>query len=270
MTDPPFPGWPDAWVHETGEEDADAALRRRPVDPIVVMTANIGNGLADPRRLARVILGSGADIVALQEVSASQAEEIADALDDALPHSDVHGRGIAGKGIISRFPLARTRHVEIVPGRPDLEADVELPCGLTRVIVAHPEPPRFGAGSAERNLRSGEHIRRLAQDVASSDLPALLMGDFNRVSWQRAARALSEAGLHDAWLAAGRGPGFTLPARWAGAAYRGNPLGRISLPPVARVDYVWHTPHFRAERAWLGDAAGSDHRPVLARLRRTG
>lgn len=268
MSEPPFPRSPDAWIHETGTDDAPALAL--PTDPIVVMTANIGNGLADARRLARCILEAGADIVALQEVSAEQAERIADALDDALPHADVHGRGIAGKGILSRFPLARTRHIEIVPGRPDLEADIELPSGLARVIVAHPEPPRFGIGSSARNIRSGEHIRRLALDVASSDLPALLMGDFNRVSWQSAARALSEAGLHDAWTTAGSGPGFTLPARWAGAAYRGNPLGRVSLPPVARVDYVWHTPHFRAEKAWLGDAAGSDHRPVLARLRRTG
>ena len=152
MTEPPFPGRPDIWVHETGEQSDGSADDRLPTDPIVVMTANIGNGLADARRLARYILAAGADIVALQEVAAGQAEEIADALDEALPHSDVHGRGIAGKGILSRFPLARTRHIEIVPGRPDLEADIELPSGLARVIVAHPEPPRFGIGSAQRTV----------------------------------------------------------------------------------------------------------------------
>jgi vancomycin resistance protein VanJ len=235
---------------------------------LVVMTANIGNDLADPLRVARQAVASGADVIGLQEVSQRQAEALLAALADILPFSVIQGHGIPGKAIFSRHPLTECEPVEIIAGRPDLLALLGAPEGVVRVVVAHPEPPRFGPGSIRRNTLSSDQIRRLAEVVYRSQEPGLLLGDLNRVSWQRAAKVLREMGMIDAWLEGGRGPGFTLPARWAGAAYRGNPLGKVSLPPLARVDYVWHTPHFRTEAAWLADASGSDHRPVVARLSR--
>ena len=39
------------------------------------------------------------------------------------------------------------------------------------------------------------------------------------------------------------------------------------IPPLLRLDYIWHTPDLRASQAWLGDPFGSDHRPVVAILR---
>jgi endonuclease/exonuclease/phosphatase family metal-dependent hydrolase len=38
------------------------------------------------------------------------------------------------------------------------------------------------------------------------------------------------------------------------------------MPPVVRIDYVWHTRHFIATRAWVGGRTGSDHLPVIAEL----
>jgi endonuclease/exonuclease/phosphatase (EEP) superfamily protein YafD len=237
---------------------------------LVVMTANIGNGLADPGQVAEEILKAGADLVGLQEVSGEQGDALVRALSSELPHLKLQERGIPGKAIFSRHPLIETGPIEIVRGRPDLMARVDMPGGPIRLVVAHPEPPRFGLGSGARNMLSGQQIRHLAESIRHAGEPGLLMGDLNRVSWQRAARALSEMGLIDAWLAGGSGPGFTLPARWAHGAYRGHPLGEVRLPPFARVDYVWHTPHFMTEDAWLGAAAGSDHLPVVARLIRRG
>jgi endonuclease/exonuclease/phosphatase family metal-dependent hydrolase len=41
----------------------------------------------------------------------------------------------------------------------------------------------------------------------------------------------------------------------------------VPLPPVGRVDYIWVTPEFDLQRAWVGRTnAGSDHLPVLARV----
>jgi endonuclease/exonuclease/phosphatase (EEP) superfamily protein YafD len=201
-------------------------------------------------------------------VSGEQGEGLVDALSETLPHFVLLGHGIPGKAVFSRHPLIESAPIEIVRGRPDLMARVDAPDGPVRMVVVHPEPPRFGRAASSRNILSGEQIRRLAEEVCRADEPGLLLGDLNRVSWQRAARALRDLGMVDAWLTGGKGPGFTLPARWAQGAYRGHPLGDLSLPPVARVDYVWHTPHFETEAAWLGHAAGSDHRPVMARLAR--
>jgi hypothetical protein len=45
-----------------------------------VMTYKLGNGLADPGRLATLLLETEADIVGLQELAAVQAELLADVL----------------------------------------------------------------------------------------------------------------------------------------------------------------------------------------------
>ena len=96
----------------------------------------------------------------------------------------------------------------------------------------------------------------------------MLLTDFNRLSWHAAYRQLSSAGLIDAYAVSGPGMGLTLPTRLAHPASRNTPLGRMPLPPLLRVDYVWHTRHFRATSSWVGHNAGSDHLPVLARLER--
>jgi endonuclease/exonuclease/phosphatase (EEP) superfamily protein YafD len=110
-----------------------------------------------------------------------------------------------------------------------------------------------------------EQITSIAA-VATLGHPAILLTDFNRVGWQSAYRQLRQAGLVDAFGAAGRGRGFTLPTRLSHLAYRGHPLGELPLPPLLRVDYVWHTRHFRTLDSWIGGHAGSDHLPVLAEL----
>ncbi len=238
---------------------------------VTVMTYNVAAGLVQPVRLAAGVRASGADLVGLQEVSAGQAAALPLLLADAFPFTELHGLGIPGKGLLSRLPLVDARLLEIAPGRPDLRATILLTGGPVTVMVVHPEPPRIGRAAVARNARSGEHARALAAEAkaAAAAGPVIVMGDFNRVAWQPIARLFAAAGLRDAWRDAGRGPGFTLPTRWANGGHRGHALGNLGLPALVRVDYVWHSRHFVADAAWLGDAGGSDHRPVIARLRRT-
>ncbi len=233
--------------------------------PITVMTFNIANGLVRPDALVDALRGSGADVIGLQEVSEAQADALRHGLQDAYPHVAVHGSGIPGKAVVSRHPLLEAAPLEIARHRPDLRAVVATPSGPLVTVVAHPEPHRFGRGALVKNQLSLEQIVALAEAMADSG-PAILLGDLNRAGWAAALRVLRAAGLQDAWETGGQGRGFTLPARWANAAHRSNPLGKVKLPPVARVDYVLHTPHLKTERAWLGSSSGSDHVPVLARL----
>lgn len=234
-------------------------------EPVTVMTFNIANDLVRPNDLVDALRGSGADLIGLQEVSARQADALREGLADIYPHVAVHGAGIPGKAVVSRHPLLEAAPLEIVKHRPDLRAVVQTPSGPLVTVVAHPEPPRFGRGAPLTNQLTHAQIIALAEALADAG-PAVLLGDLNRAGWAAALRVLRAAGLEDAWTAGGQGRGFTLPARWANAAHRSHPLGRLRLPPVARVDYVLHTPHLKTERAWLGSSAGSDHVPVLARL----
>jgi endonuclease/exonuclease/phosphatase (EEP) superfamily protein YafD len=38
------------------------------------------------------------------------------------------------------------------------------------------------------------------------------------------------------------------------------------VPPLLRVDYVWHSDHFQTLKAQRGPPLGSDHLPLYARL----
>jgi endonuclease/exonuclease/phosphatase (EEP) superfamily protein YafD len=234
---------------------------------LTVMTYNVGAGLAHPLRLVEMLRASNADIIGLQELAPEQGAAIAERLRGEYPHQVLHPTGIPGKGIISRFALHETGLLDLHPGRPDLQAVVDAPDGDLTVIVAHPPPPRFGRNRVRQSLLTNEQITSIAA-AATGGSPAVLLTDFNRVGWQAAYRQLRASGLIDAFGTAGRGMGFTLPTRVSHLAYRGHPLGDLPLPPLLRVDYVWHTAHFRATDSWIGHHAGSDHLPVLAELER--
>jgi endonuclease/exonuclease/phosphatase family metal-dependent hydrolase len=234
---------------------------------LTVMTYNVGAGLADPRRLVEVLRQSGADIIGVQELAPDQATAISGLLQNDYPYQVLHPTGIPGKGLISRFPIQETELLELHPGRPDLQAIVVAPGGDLSVIVAHPPPPRIGRHRIHQAALADQQISGIAA-VATGGNPAVLLTDFNRVGWQAAYRQLRRSGLIDAFGIAGRGTGFTLPTRLSHLAYRGHRLGDLPLPPLLRVDYVWHTAHFRAIDSWIGDHAGSDHLPVLAELLR--
>ena len=226
-----------------------------PAGPFVVLTHNIGNGLAPPAKLIPVLRAAQADLIGLQEITAEQAAAITRDLADLYPYQIVHGEGIPGKGILSKFPIHTIERLHFYPERPDLRAIVTLPEGDLLVIVAHPRPPTLGRRGFAMSDLSRRQIARLVAH-ASTGAPALLLGDFNLSPRHPFYRGLQKRGWVDAFAAAGQGAGLTLPTRYLA----------LPLVPFLRVDYIWHTAHLRAVDAWVGPATGSDHLPVLARL----
>jgi len=61
---------------------------------------------------------------------------------------------------------------------------------------------------------------------------------------------MREAGLVDAWVMAGEGPGLTWP----------------SDDPFQRIDWIWLSPDLQALHAEVVDSTASDHRAVLAEV----
>lgn len=220
-----------------------------------ILTHNAGNGLASPVELVNFIRSSSADIVGLQEITASQAFALDANLADLYPHRVLFGDGIPGKGLLSKFPILEHEQLYLYPARPDLLAVIQLAEGELTVIVAHPPPPRIHRNGIYMNKATMRQIKTL-RSLATAGGPVLMLGDFNMTAISNQHASFRAAGLIDAFQESGAGFGFTLPTRWK----------QIPLVPMARVDYIWHTPHFEPLESWIGPATGSDHLPVFARL----
>jgi endonuclease/exonuclease/phosphatase family metal-dependent hydrolase len=216
--------------------------------PLRVMTYNIGNGLAEPKRLAAYLRACAADVVGLQEVDRAQAAGLDAALADAYPHRALYGDGIPGKGLLSRLPVRSQTLLKLNPGRPDLYAVLDWRGGPLHVLIVHPPPPTPDV-MAERQRQ----FARFAELVAAPE-PVILMGDLNLIQFQQAYHALLAIGLRDAFANAGRGSARTFPRR----------RGRFPLIPLFRLDYILHSSELVARDGWVGEDAGSDHLPLLA------
>jgi vancomycin resistance protein VanJ len=235
---------------------------------LTVMTYNVGNGRAKPERLTPALLASGADLIALQEVSHAQAQAVEAALGREYPFLSLHPGGFAGKALISRRPILEAELLDLGPERPDLRARIEVGGRTLTILNAHPPPPRLARFRIRFDRPTWRQIQELTRLALESD-PCLLLGDFNLADTRLEYAYLRSAGLRDAYGDAGRGRGHTLPKRlgpWKRFLWLNRLLRWIPMPPVLRVDYIWYTQSLHALDAWIGQDAGSDHLPVLAKV----
>ena len=155
-------------------------------------------------RIAAVIEEMSADIVALQELDlgrrrsagADQTKMIAEQLGwhshfhPAMRREDEH----YGNAILSRYPLTLRRAVEL-PGTPPffcresraaIEAEIETHLGKVRIINTH-----LGLGWRERFVQAQLFTNAEWQTAIASDIPLVLLGDFNSLRGSRPYRTLN-------------------------------------------------------------------------------
>jgi len=240
-----------AWERRRG---ARRARSSGPVGSLGVVTLNCGLHRSDPERVAAFLRDCGADLVAVQEIQSEHALVLARELRGTHPHQVLHGTGIDGIGLLSRFPIAAHSLIRLGAAHPYLVATVESPLGPLRVVVFHPP--------AALAVRGSEHpavadLRTLAEEAAASG-PALMLGDLNSTAATAAWDAVTRAGFRDTFRDAGSGAGVTFPV----------PLRYLWLPvpPLVRIDFVFATPDLAAARAEVGPPTTSDHLPLFVTL----
>lgn len=220
-----------------------------------IATLNAGDHRSDPADISAWASGCGADVVCLQEIHAGHVEVFERELERIYPYRLLFGDGIGGLGILSRKPILGHEHVSLRSRLPFLRADLDIDGIPLRLIVAHPfaSIAVLGSGSAPH-----EDMLDLAAEAGAAELPCLLVGDLNTTDQSRAYDALSRAGLVDAWAEAGKGwsPTFPVAGRYL----------HLPVPPVVRIDYVWHSSELEACSYAAGPDAGSDHLPVQVEL----
>ncbi|MFI9309342.1 endonuclease/exonuclease/phosphatase family protein [Streptomyces triculaminicus] len=212
---------------------------------LTVATHNVNAQNPDPAATARALAASGADVVALEELSdASRYER---AMADTYKYHAVHGT----VGVWSKYPLSDDRPVDIQMGwTRALRATVQTPRGPVAVYVAHLPSVRvkFNAGftAGQRDNSAAALGRAIAREPVRK---VVLLGDLNGTMNDRSLAPVTSQ-LRSAQGAAGDGFGFSWPASF--------PMARIDQIMVRGVDPV---------SAWTLPATPSDHLPVAARVK---
>jgi endonuclease/exonuclease/phosphatase family metal-dependent hydrolase len=241
-----------------------AALDRRAPAMLKVATYNIRScegldGKFRCDRIAEVLRRIDADVIALQEVRAEQAQEIAQRLgyNVFFGHADtVHGYDF-GNAILTRLTIRDTHLYPIgVPGRQQracLRADVVWPSGGTSGgnETVHVFAVHLGLSVAERR-EQGERLAspQILENPSIRNEPLILLGDFNeKFNHQDVNRRLKPL-LHL--------------------------IGKKSWPaplPFVDLDRIYFSGDLRRVSARIyrrGDALiASDHAPLVAVLERT-
>lgn len=134
-------------------------------------------------RIADILRRIGPDVIALQEVRAEQAAEIAQRLgfNVLFGHADtVHGYDF-GNAILTRLAIRQTHVYPIgVPGRQQracLRADIAWPAGnqTIHVFAVH-----LGLSVAERRAQAERLASaEILEDPSIQNEPRILLGDFN-------------------------------------------------------------------------------------------
>ncbi len=246
---------------------------------IRVLTLNTRALIDNMQPVEQFLVESGADVVLLQEVNATNAASLLPSLHDTYPYqSDWSNKPVySDNQLLSKFPIESIDYFEL--GLPDTRAPIRAVLNIHGAQVAiynvhldwpggytrQPEPifgwffennfyfrSLLGYDESIRNLQ----IERLLAKLQTEPYPHIIGGDFNMsassIMYNRVA-----AQLRDSFLEAGWGLGTS----WPDAGVRGM-AGWI--PPLVRIDYIWHSDGLRSVKAWVGSAVGSDHLPVLA------
>ncbi len=260
------------WLMLYGELFIPRQPRARASAPtLTVMTYNMYgyNQYAD--RVVETIRAADADLIAIQELSSAAANAIEQELHQTYPYQifDIRG-GVSGMGVISRYPLTAYQETlagEYWVGPPQV---LTLKFHDTSVTILNVHAMATGVRSpAMMEATIGareEQARVIVEFIAARDEPLILLGDLN-VTDRNHAYELIAAHVEDAWRAAGWGTGHT----FTNAMTPGNAPARVTGIPaldwLVRIDYVFHSTHWRAAEARIGlwDKI-SDHRPVVATL----
>lgn len=235
-----------AWVSLPASPDGD---------PLQVSAWNVEAGDDAANRVLTGIASSNAQIIGLAELQPEAAAALADSgvtarfeFQALSPHSNVFG-----VGLLSQHPILEH---DASTDPPYMRAVIDPVAGDPIVVyVVHPLPARFvhlgdvplGIDTTVREHAIALIRRRVEEDIAARR-SVVVLGDINATERDPAYAELS-AGLRDAHLDAGVGPGFT---------WRPSPLAFLPFG-LLRIDYVLVTPDLVPTSSTVDCSLPSDH-----------
>lgn len=229
--------------------------RARTEDPehtLSILTSNV----LTPNRNAEALIGlvkqHQPDVLVTLESDQWWQDQLA-ALETEMPFSiKCPLDNLYGMHVFSRLPLLEAECRYLVEDKvPSMHALVRLRSGdKVRIHFLHPAPP-----SPTENPGSGERDAELVivgRSVAETGEPVIVTGDLNDVAWSPTTRLFRKvSGLLDPRV--GRGAYSTFHANY-----------RLLRWPL---DHLFHSRHFTLVSITRLPSIGSDHFPLLTRVR---
>jgi len=238
-----------------------------------VASYNINYGVRDARSIAQAITilrKSDADLIAIQEGSSELRLTLARDLKKEYPHQVLKpGDGAGGFALLSRRPVKNVQMLPKVAGGyfRTMFADVELGTpGLTvRVGNVHLMPTLLQGKNMAADLALLQKMEavRVRETTAilkklPKDKPAILLGDFNTIETLTVHGLLTKQGLIDSARQAFPPP-KTPPITWHWPTPSGTEW-------TFRIDYIFHTGHFRTTDHQVFAEGPSDHYLLVSQL----
>ncbi|MDR3084450.1 MAG: endonuclease/exonuclease/phosphatase family protein [Streptomyces sp.] len=213
---------------------------------LMVATHNVNADNTDPSRTARDVAASGAQVLALEELTESAVPVYEKALASTYRHHAVVGT----VGLWSKYPMTAVEAVDIKLGwKRAMRATVATPEGKLAVYVAHMPSVRVKMAAGFTARQRDTSADALGEAIADEELDkVILLGDLNGTMNDRSLNAVTSQ-MRSTQGAAGSGFGFSWPASF--------PMARIDQILVKDVEPV---------SSWTLPRTGSDHLPVAARV----
>ncbi|GGW74012.1 MULTISPECIES: endonuclease/exonuclease/phosphatase family protein [Streptomyces] len=216
---------------------------------LTVATHNVNADNADPSGTARDVAASGADVLALEELTETAVPVYEKALAETYRYHSVQGT----VGLWSKYPLTDVAAVDIKLGWVRaMRATVTTPQGAVGFYVAHLPSVRVKLQAGFTAHQRDKSADALGEAIAADPLSRkVLLGDLNGTMNDRSLNAVTSQ-MRSAQGAAGSGFGFSWPASF----------------PMARIDQIMVT-GVEPVTSWTLPQTGSDHLPVAARVKVT-
>ncbi|GGZ50421.1 endonuclease/exonuclease/phosphatase family protein [Streptomyces bluensis] len=214
---------------------------------LTVATHNVNAENPDPSGTARDVAASGADLVALEELTEDAVPVYEKALEPTYKYHEVVGT----VGLWSKYPMNDTKAVDIKLGwERAMRSTVTTPEGEVAVYVAHLPSVRVKLEAGFTARQRDKSANALGAAIADEPIrQVVLLGDLNGTMNDRALNAVT-AQMRSTQGAAGSGFGFSWPASF----------------PMARIDQIL-VRDAEPEASWTLPATASDHLPVAARVK---
>lgn len=236
---------------------------------IRVSTFNVNWGNRHGDQVLAAIAAADPDILCLQETTPQSERFLTHQLTERFP--EFHAAGHTGAYAAERLAFASQlppRDLKFYPPRAGLfgfyAATFTIGDRNIRVLNLHLTPILLTRGSGLRDamgalMATEEKHRQEIEAVLAAvdpDVPTIIVGDFNSLSSFEAPRRLVAAGFTDSFAAV-NDQADTLPTwRWP----------TRPLPLALRIDYIFHSKHFRTVTSEIIQQGGSDHFPVVSEL----